>query len=77
MGEAGVVWEVEEIPNPARLFLRVHEGLVRDGQLHPGIFREGSSAFLSPPLRLPSFPGRRIVPAIPSTINPAVSKNLI
>ena len=40
MGEAGVVWEVEEIPNPAGLFLRVHEGLVRDGQLHPGIFRE-------------------------------------
>jgi hypothetical protein len=38
------VWEVEEIPDSANLFLRVHVDLVPDGDLHPGIFREHHGA---------------------------------
>lgn len=33
-------WEVEDIPNPARLYLRVHINNLRDKQLHPGVVRE-------------------------------------
>jgi hypothetical protein len=32
-------WPVEEIPDPDRLFLRVHAGQLRHGKLHPGIFK--------------------------------------
>jgi hypothetical protein len=36
------VWEIEEIPNDHRLFLRVHVNEVKStgGNLHPGVFRE-------------------------------------
>jgi hypothetical protein len=36
------VWEIEEIPDGHRLFLRVHVNEVKStgGNLHPGVFRE-------------------------------------
>ncbi len=39
-GEEINPWPAEEIPDPDRLFLRVHSGLVPDGILHPNVFRE-------------------------------------
>jgi hypothetical protein len=33
-------WPKENIPNPDRLFYRVHAGQLVDGALHAGIFRE-------------------------------------
>ena len=38
------IWPVEQIPNAARLFYRVHIGQLLDKQLHPGIFREQGGA---------------------------------
>lgn len=38
------IWPVEQIPDPARLFYRVHIGLLADKQLHPGVFREHSGS---------------------------------
>jgi hypothetical protein len=39
-----VEWPGERIPDQDRLFYRVHVGLLPDGNLHPGIFREQGSS---------------------------------
>ena len=40
MSSSGSEWPVEYIPNPARLFLRVHRNQCPDGRLHTGVFVE-------------------------------------
>ena len=45
MGAVRLAWGAEEIPDPHRLFMRVHvKGLLEGGKLHPGIFREQDGA---------------------------------
>lgn len=34
------MWEKELIPNPDRLFMRIHDSDIREGNLIPGVFRE-------------------------------------